>query len=57
MIAWLVGIITAVLLFFIVWRSVSPRFRAISEAPKFKFLDDLGIKPNQNQEKPKGGLR
>lgn len=50
MIAWLVSIITAVLLFFIIWRSVSPQFRARAEAPKFKFLESLGIKSHDSSK-------
>ena len=44
MIAWLVGIITFILLLFIFWRSRSAAFRARCEIPKFKFLENLGIK-------------
>jgi hypothetical protein len=48
MIASLVGIITAILLLFIFWRSRSRAFRDRAERPKFKFLENLGIRPQQN---------
>lgn len=55
MIAWLVGIITAILALFIVWRAASPQFRARAEAPKFKFLENLGIQ--SHDENKHGGSR
>ena len=45
MIAWLVGIITFVLALFIFWRARSAAYRVRSEAPKFRFLENLGIRP------------
>lgn len=56
MIAWLVGIITAILVVLIVWREKSPEFRARSEAPKFRFLENLRNR-NQNKNNPQGGSR
>lgn len=48
MIAWLVGIITFVLALFIFWRARSAAFRIRSEAPKFRFLKNLGIMPREH---------
>ncbi len=42
MIAWLVGIITFILLLFMLWRMRSKTFRERCERPKFKFLENLG---------------
>ena len=41
MIAWLVGITTAILLFFVLWRRFSRSFRDRCEEPKHLFLKDL----------------
>ncbi len=41
MIAWIISIISAILLFFIVWRKVSRKFRERCELPKFLFLKNL----------------
>lgn len=57
MIAWLVGMITAILVGFIVWRAASPEFRARAEAPKFKFLENLGIQSHDEKKNPQGGSR
>lgn len=57
MIAWIVSAITAILLVFIAWHAVSPEFREHAEAPKFRFLESLGIKTHQNNQHPKGGSR
>jgi FtsZ-interacting cell division protein ZipA len=63
MIAWLVGIITLILLLFVLWRSRSKAFRERAERPKFKFLENLGIRSQENnhelhteisEEKPDG---
>ena len=54
MIAWLVAIITFILALFILWRSRSAAFRARCEAPKFKFLENLGINQrNKTNEETK----
>lgn len=53
MIAWLVGMITAILALFILWRAASPEFRARAEAPKFKFLENLGIQSHDEEKTPK----
>lgn len=44
MIAWIIGIITAILLFFVIWRQVSRNFRERCEMPKYLFLQRLGIR-------------
>jgi hypothetical protein len=60
MIAWVIGIITLILLFFIVLRWRSKEFRERTEQPKFQFLRGLGIpvqvnpkesQPDVSQEK------
>lgn len=43
MIAWIIGIITLVLLFFVIWRKVSKAFRERCEEPKYLFLKSLGV--------------
>jgi hypothetical protein len=43
MIAWIVGLVTLILLLFVFWRNASKTFRARSEEPKFLFLESLGI--------------
>ena len=55
MIAWIIGIVTLILLLFVVWRGVSKNFRERVEAPKYLFLENLGIaQPRREQpEKPK----
>lgn len=55
MIAWLVAVITAILLVFIVWRAASPEFRARAEMPKFRFLENLGIQSHHQHDIPKEG--
>lgn len=45
MIAWIIAIITGILLVFVVWRTVSKSFRERCELPKFLFLQNLGITP------------
>ena len=43
MTAWLVAIISVILVALIVARRVSPAFRRRSEFPKYQFLKNLGI--------------
>ncbi len=43
MIAWLVGIMTLILVLFIIWRARSSAFRERCEAPKYRFLEQLGV--------------
>jgi len=43
MIAWIVGIVTAILLLFMVWRLRSKAFRERVEEPKYLFLESLGF--------------
>lgn len=50
MIAWLVAIVTVILIAIIIARRVSPQFRQRSELPKHLFLTNLGIK----QDSPSG---
>jgi FtsZ-interacting cell division protein ZipA len=47
MIAWIIGIITLILLLFMVWRWRSKEARERFEQPKFQFLRSLGI-PSQD---------
>jgi hypothetical protein len=49
MTAWLIGIITFVLILFLIWRRRSREFRERAEHPKFKFLENLGIRSYQDQ--------
>jgi hypothetical protein len=49
MTAWLIGIITVVLILFLAWWARSREFRERAEYPKFKFLENLGIRPHQDQ--------
>jgi hypothetical protein len=49
MTAWLIGIITLVLILFLVWRNRSREFRERAEYPKFRFLENLGIRSHQDQ--------
>ena len=55
----LIGIITFVLILFLVWWTRSREFRERAEYPKFRFLENLGIrsqedplpqKPTESQE-------
>jgi hypothetical protein len=52
MIAWIIGIITAILLGLALWRARSRDFRERAERPKHAFLDSLsGVKThNHNPE-------
>ena len=49
MIAWIIGIITAILLVFVIWRKASKSFRERCEAPKYRFLEDLGVPMPEDQ--------
>ena len=49
MTAWLIGIITFVLILFLIWRRRSREFRERAEYPKFKFLENLGVRSEQDQ--------
>ena len=49
MTAWLIGIITAILAVFFVWRMRSSEFRARAERPKFRFLENLGHGERETQ--------
>jgi hypothetical protein len=49
MTAWLIGIITFVLILFLIWRRRSREFRERAEYPKFKFLENLGIRSHHDQ--------
>jgi FtsZ-interacting cell division protein ZipA len=53
MIAWIIGIITLILLLFIVWRSRSKEARERFEQPKFQFLRSLGIPSQEIQQAEK----
>ena len=46
---WLIGIITFVLILFLVWWTRSREFRERAEYPKFRFLENLGIRSHQDQ--------
>jgi cytoskeletal protein RodZ len=46
---WLIGIITFVLILFLIWWTRSREFRERAEYPKFRFLENLGIR---SQEEP-----
>jgi hypothetical protein len=63
MTAWLIGIITFILILFLIWRRRSREFRERAEYPKFRFLENLGIqspedqspnKPTESQESKDG---
>ena len=49
MIIWIVGIITLILLLFLIWRKASKSFRERCEEPKFLFLTNLGISSPRDQ--------
>jgi hypothetical protein len=53
MIAWIIGIITAILLTLALWRARSRDFRERAERPKYAFLDSLNgaTTHNHNPEK------
>ena len=48
MIAWVVGIVTLILLLFVIWRRSSKAFRDRAEEPKYRFLESLGIPAPHN---------
>ena len=52
MIAWLVGIITFILPLFMLWRMRSKTFRERAELPKFRFLENLGGRAQENNHAP-----
>jgi len=43
MIGWIIGIVTLILLLFLFWRRASAAFRERAEAPKYHFLESLGV--------------
>lgn len=51
MTAWLIGIITGILVLFFIWRARSREFRARVEHPKFRFLENLGFGHHDPQSK------
>ncbi len=51
MIAWIIGIVTLILLVFIFWRKASKTFRERVEEPKYRFLENLGI-PSPDEKSP-----
>jgi hypothetical protein len=53
MIAWIIGIITLILLLFMIWRWRSREVRERFEQPKFQFLRNLGIPTKSNQPESK----
>lgn len=62
MIAWLVGIITFILVLFVFWRARSAAFRRRCEEPKYRFLEHLGIQsqkedPTKNNRHSQGGSK
>ena len=48
MTVWLIGIITFVLILFLIWWTRSREFRERAEYPKFRFLENLGIQSQQD---------
>lgn len=59
MIAWIIGIVTFILLLLVFWQKSSAKFRESAEEPKYLFLESLGIRasrhaqsaqPNSSQE-------
>lgn len=49
MIGWIIGIVTLILLLFVLWQRASKAFRDRAEEPKFLFLESLGISPPRQQ--------
>lgn len=47
MTAWLIGIITVIVVLFVLWRSRSREFRARAEYPKYRFLENLGFRHHE----------
>jgi len=56
MIAWLIGIITLILLLFMIWRWRSKEVQERLEQPKFQFLRSLGIPLQVNQPELETGV-
>ena len=56
MIAWLIGIITLILLLFMIWRWRSKEVQERLEQPKFQFLRSLGIPLHVNQQELETGV-
>jgi hypothetical protein len=56
MIAWLIGIITLILLLFMIWRWRSKEVQERLEQPKFQFLRSLGIPLQVNQQELETGV-
>ena len=56
MIAWIMGLITLILLLFMIWRWRSKEARERFEQPKFQFLRSLGIPSRTNQQEFKTDL-
>jgi hypothetical protein len=56
MIAWLIGIITLILLFFMIWRWRSKEVQERLEQPKFQFLRSLGIPLQVDQQELETGV-
>jgi hypothetical protein len=52
MIVWIMGIITLILLLFMIWRWRSKEARERFEQPKFQFLRNLGIDVQTDPSKP-----
>jgi FtsZ-interacting cell division protein ZipA len=53
MIAWLIGIITLILLLLMIWRSRSKEARERFEQPKIQFLRSLSVPTQGNQPESK----
>jgi len=53
MIAWIIGIITLILLLFMIWRWRSKEARERFEQPKFQFLRNIGVTSQTNQHESK----
>jgi hypothetical protein len=56
MIVWIMGIITLILLLFMIWRWRSKEARERFEQPKFQFLKNLGIDAQTDQHKPQADV-
>ena len=56
MIAWIIGIITLILLLFMIWRWRSKEVRESFEQPKFQFLRNLGVNLQTGQQKPQADV-
>jgi hypothetical protein len=50
MIAWIIGIITLILLLFMIWRWRSKEARERFEQPKYQFLRSLGVTSQVDQQ-------